>query len=109
MAGWVASRPAPAYFVVMAGEAGGKDGERARRRTAREPLGVLRREAGSMFDSSLAAAARRAADHFSAADTETTAEGRTDRIELWGRRIGRGLSLAALIGLAIYLYLTYLR
>ena len=33
--------------------------------------------------------------------------GGTIAIELWGRRIGRGLSLAAFIGLAIYLYVTY--
>jgi preprotein translocase subunit Sss1 len=26
---------------------------------------------------------------------------------LWGRRIGRGLSLLGLVGLAVYLYLTY--
>jgi hypothetical protein len=32
-----------------------------------------------------------------------------DRIELWGARIGRGLSVAALIGLCLYLYWTYLR
>ena len=34
-------------------------------------------------------------------------DGSVDRIELWGRRIGRGLSLAGFIALAIYLYLTY--
>jgi hypothetical protein len=32
-----------------------------------------------------------------------------DRIELWGARIGRALSVAALIGLCLYLYWTYLR
>jgi hypothetical protein len=32
-----------------------------------------------------------------------------DRIELWGRRIGRGLSLVGLIVLAIFLYFTYVR
>jgi hypothetical protein len=30
-----------------------------------------------------------------------------DRIELWGARIGRALSVAALIGLCLYLYWTY--
>ena len=34
---------------------------------------------------------------------------REDPIELWGRRIGRALSLIAVIGLAIYLFVTYLR
>ena len=33
--------------------------------------------------------------------------GAADRIELWGRRIGRGLSLAGFVALAIYLYFTY--
>ena len=32
-----------------------------------------------------------------------------DPIERWGRRIGRGASVAAFIGLCLYLYLTYLR
>ena len=31
------------------------------------------------------------------------------RIELWGRRIGRGLSLAGLVALAVYLYVTHVR
>ena len=59
-------------------------------------------------ESALAEAARRTADHFAAKDV---ARERTvsDPIELWGSRIGRALSLAACIGLGIYLYLTYLR
>ena len=58
--------------------------------------------------SALAEAARRTADHFAAKDVsgERTSP---DPIELWGSRIGRALSLAACIGLGIYLYLTYLR
>jgi hypothetical protein len=31
-----------------------------------------------------------------------------DPIERWGRRIGRGASIVAFIGLCLYLYLTYL-
>jgi len=34
-------------------------------------------------------------------------DGSVDRIELWGRRIGRALSLIGLIALAVYLYVTY--
>ena len=34
-------------------------------------------------------------------------DGSVDKIELWGRRIGRGLSLAGLVALAIYLTFTY--
>ena len=59
--------------------------------------------------SALAEAARRAADHFGGNDTEAGPDGTPERIELWGCRIGRGLSLAACIALGIYLYLTYLR
>ena len=36
-------------------------------------------------------------------------DGTADPIELWGRRIGRGLSLVAFVALAIYLYVTYVR
>jgi hypothetical protein len=50
-------------------------------------------------------AAKRAADHFSAAD----AHDEKDPIELWGRRIGRVLSLIGFVALAIYLYATYVR
>jgi hypothetical protein len=46
----------------------------------------------------------RARDHFGAADTPAG-----DPAELWGRRIGRGLSAAAFVALAVYLYLTYVR
>jgi len=59
--------------------------------------------------SALADAARRAAEYFGAKDARSGPQGAADPIELWGRRIGRGLSLAACIGLGIYLYMTYLR
>ena len=72
----------------------------------REALASLRElnERESFASSALARTARRAGDHFAAKDA-----GGEDRIELWGRRIGRGLSLAGFIALAIYLYLTYVR
>jgi hypothetical protein len=56
--------------------------------------------------SALADAARNAVRHM-AGDEYGTAPG--DRAELWGRRIGRALSLLGCLALAIYLYLTYLR
>ena len=34
-------------------------------------------------------------------------DGSVDKLELWGRRIGRALSLVGLIALAIYLYVTH--
>ena len=67
-------------------------------------LGELR-ERDDVGTSALARAARRAGDHFAAADARKDAA--DDRIELWGRRIGRSLSLVAFVGLVIYLYVTY--
>jgi hypothetical protein len=75
--------------------------DEARRREALAALDRLR-EGDTFASSALARTARRAGDHFAARDAGE------DRIELWGRRIGRGLSLAGLIALAIYLYFTYL-
>lgn len=47
--------------------------------------------------------ARRASAHFSGADADPA-----DRVEVWGRRIGRSLSMIALVGLVWYLATTYL-
>ncbi len=70
----------------------------------REALAALRTlsEPDTFATSALARAAQRASDHFAGKDA-----GGEDRIELWGRRIGRALSLAGFIALAIYLYLTH--
>ena len=86
----------------MTEEPGRHEREEAERRTALESLERLRHEGDGLFGSALADAGRRAADHFSAKDA-------ADPVELWGRRIGRALSLAAFIALCVYLYLTYLR
>lgn len=75
--------------------------EEDERREALATLDSLR-DSDTFASSALARTARRATDHFAAKDA--VAE---DRIELWGRRIGRGLSLAGFVALAIYLYLTY--
>jgi len=74
----------------------------------REALATLRSlsESDTFATSALARTARRATDHFGAKDA-VAADGSVDRIELWGRRIGRGLSLAGFVALAIYLYLVY--
>jgi len=82
--------------------------DEARRREALEALDKLRRERAPLAGSGLAEAARRAGRHFAAADA-VGPDGTRDPIELWGRRIGRALSLLAVIALSIYLYLTYLR
>ena len=74
----------------------------------REALAALRElgERDTVASSALARTARRASDHFTAKDA-VGPDGKVDRIELWGRRIGRGLSLAGLGALAIYLYFTH--
>lgn len=74
----------------------------------REALVALKSlgESDTFATSALARSAQRAGDHFSGRDA-VAPDGSVDRIELWGRRIGRGLSLAGFVALAIYLYLTY--
>ena len=81
--------------------------EEAERRAALERLDALRHAGDGLFGSALAKAGRRAADHFAARDA--VADGAADPAELWGRRIGRALSLAVFIALCVYLYVTYLR
>jgi hypothetical protein len=74
----------------------------------REALATLKSlgENDTFATSALARTAKRATDHFAGRDA-VGADGTTDTIELWGRRIGRGLSLAGFVALAVYLYLTY--
>jgi len=84
------------------------DRDEARRREALDTLDRLRRDRAPLAGSGLVDAALRAGRHFAAADA-VGPDGARDPIELWGRRIGRALSLLAVIALAIYLYLTYLR
>lgn len=74
---------------------------------AAKRLGALGDEP-TFLGSSVAAAGKRAARHFAGENPNET-PGTIDPIELWGRRIGRALSLIVFIGLAIYLYLTYVR
>jgi hypothetical protein len=80
--------------------------DEAQRREALATLDQLR-ERDTIVSSALARAARRAGDHFAGKDAGVANDAGEDRIELWGRRIGRALSLAGVIALAIYLYLTY--
>jgi hypothetical protein len=83
--------------------------EEAERQEALRTLEALRKPA-RLADSSLANAARRAVDHFAGKDAIGDAEGGgTDPMELWGRRIGRALSLIAFTGLAIYLFFYFYR
>lgn len=79
-----------------------EDAREARRaREAQDALDRVAREGGPAGESALARAARRAGDHLAARDAVGEAEGGgTDPVELWGRRIGRGLSLVGVIVLA---------
>jgi len=74
----------------------------------REALATLKSlgEDDTFATSALARTARRATDHFAARDA-VGPDGTIDTIELWGRRIGRGLSLIGFIAFAVYLYATY--
>ena len=71
---------------------------------AREALERVQRDTETLGSSALARVGQRAGDHFGARDAIGSAEdGGTDPIELWGRRIGRVLSVFGVIVLAIWL------
>ena len=71
---------------------------------AKEALERAARDSETVGASTLARAGRRLGDHFAARDAMSAAEGGgTDPVEVWGRRIGRGLSLVAVVGLAWWL------
>jgi hypothetical protein len=87
-----------------------RDTDTERTRDAHAALEAVRRGGGVFGGSALADAARQATDHFAGKDAVGRGEGGgTDHVELWGRRIGRSLSLVGFIALAVYLYVTYLR
>jgi hypothetical protein len=65
-----------------------------RAREAKAALERVRRDQEGVFSSSMA----RASDHFGGKDADPD-----DRIEVWGRRIGRSLSLIGVIVLAFML------
>ena len=68
--------------------------EAARAAEAKAALERVERDSESLLGSSMG----RAADHFSGRDAPPD-----DRIELWGRRIGRSLSLVGVVLLAWWL------
>jgi hypothetical protein len=71
-----------------------------RRREAREALDRVARDSETVGTSSLARVGQRLSAHFSAKDAIGEAGGGTDPAELWGRRIGRALSLIGVVVLA---------
>jgi hypothetical protein len=75
-----------------------------RGRESRAALERVRRDSETVGTSSLARVARRAGDHFAGHDAIGEAEGGgTDPIEVWGRRIGRALSVVLGLALAWWL------
>ncbi|TPW26067.1 hypothetical protein [Pararhizobium mangrovi] len=73
-----------------------KDEERQRQ--ARRELDRLGAEGGLFSTPTLKARARSLRGHFNAEDADPS-----DRIEVWGTRIGRALALVAFFGLAVWL------
>jgi hypothetical protein len=90
------------YESAMAEKYPVTDEERARE--SREALERVARDSETVGSSALARSGRRIADHFAGRDAVGEAEGgATDPAELWGRRIGRALSLLGCIALAWWL------
>ncbi len=77
--------------------------DKERERQSREALQQVARDAETIGTSSLARVGRRVGGHFAGSDAVGDADGRTDPVELWGRRIGRVLSLIGVIVLAYLL------
>ena len=77
--------------------------ETQRDREAREALERVARDSETIGSSSLARVGRRLGGHFAGKDAIGGVDGGTDPIELWGRRIGRALSLVGVVILTIWL------
>lgn len=80
--------------------------EAERRRASQAALAAVVRDAEvvgtSAFARTMKATGERLGAHFSAADVS-----REDPVEIWGRRIGRGLALVAAAALIVHLVVTY--
>jgi hypothetical protein len=71
---------------------------------AREALERVARDSETIGASSLARTSRRLSAHFAGRDAVGAADGGgTDPMELWGRRIGRALSVVAFVVLSLWL------
>ena len=74
-----------------------KDDEEVRQ--AKRTLDRLGEEGGLSSTPMMKSAATGVRDHFAAKDAD-----KSDRIEVWGTRIARGLALVALFGLVYWLF-----
>ncbi|POF32705.1 hypothetical protein [Roseibium marinum] len=72
------------------------------REEALRALDRVEAESETIVGSTFVRMADRARNHMSAGDKDED-----DRIEVWGTRVGRGLGLVFAIGLAVYLFVTY--
>jgi hypothetical protein len=78
--------------------------EDERAREARAALDRVARDSEAIGSSSLGRVLQRGGDHFAARDAlEPGPDGKTDPIELWGRRIGRAISVVVCVALAYWL------
>jgi len=77
--------------------------EDERERRAKGALEGVERDAETLGGSGVARAGRRLGRHFSGGDAPVEADGAADWAELWGRRIGRALSLVGVVVLAYLL------
>ena len=74
-----------------------------RQAEAKAALERVARDSETIGSSALARGTKRVGDHFSARDAVGAAEGgTTDPAELWGRRVGRVLSLVGVVALAYW-------
>lgn len=80
-----------------------RQSDEERRREARSALARAARESETVGGGALGETAARLADHFGAGDAAPD-----DRIDLWGKRIGRALALVAALLLVVHLVRTYL-
>jgi len=80
-----------------------REGDEARQREAEDALKRVSRDSEAIGTSSFARAAGQAKDHFSGADAP-----QQDRVEIWGKRVGRGLALVFVLWLLWHLVSTYL-
>jgi hypothetical protein len=74
-----------------------------RERDAKAALERVRRDGETLGGSGIARAGQRLGKHFSGADAPVEADGAADWAEVWGRRIGRALSLVGVVVLAYLL------
>ena len=77
--------------------------EDERERGAKSALDGVDRDAETLGGSGIARAGRRLGRHFSGGDAPVEPDGAADWAEVWGRRIGRALSLVGVVVLAYLL------